>query len=63
MKKNTKKQTEIYVRLIFGGKQPSQQVFIGLMLDKARSNHKLGIESISPTQYNRGKVFSDERVS
>jgi hypothetical protein len=58
------KQTEIDVRVLFEGKQNSQQAFIELILHKMRSdNQKFDLDSESTNQYNRDKVFSDVRVS
>ena len=59
-----KKQTEISVRVLFEGKQNSQQAFIELILHKMRSNNQnFGLDSTSVNPYNRDKVFSDVRVS
>ena len=59
-----KKQTEIDVRVLFKGKQDSQQAFIDLILQKMRSsNQKSGLDSVPVNPYNRDKVFSDVRVS
>ena len=58
-----KKQPEIIVRVLFEGKQASQQAFIDLILQKMRGNKKeFGLDSVSVNPYNRDKVFSDVRV-
>ena len=58
-----KKQPEIIVRVLFEGRQASQQVFIDLILQKMRGNKKeFGLDSVSVNPYNRDKVFSDVRV-
>ena len=58
-----KKQTEISVRVLFEGKQNSQQAFIDLILQKIRNNNqKSGLDSAPVNSYNRDKVFSDVRV-
>ena len=58
-----KKQPEIIVRVLFEGKQASQQAFIDLILQKMRGNKKgFGLDSVSDNPYNRDKVFSDVRV-
>ena len=58
-----KKQPEIIVRVLFEGKQASQQAFIDLILQKTRGNNKeFDLDSISANPYNRDKVFSDVRV-
>ena len=57
--------SEIYVRLVFDGKHDSKQIFIGLMLDKARmnlQNRNYGLEPESHARYYGDKVFSDVRV-
>ena len=67
MNKPKTKQTEIYISLVFDGKQASQQAFIGLILHNIRKNQSLvnpkpGLDSVSATSYNKDKVFSDVRV-
>jgi len=56
---------EISVKLVFDGKHDSKQIFIGLMLDKARQNAEslnLGLEPQPNARYYNDKVFSDVRV-
>ena len=68
MKKTKKeKNTEIYVSLVFEGKQDSRQLFIGLMIDKAKHKQntngiKSDLEHQASSRYNGEKVFSGVRV-
>ena len=68
MKKTKKeKNTEIYVSLVFEGKQDSRQLFIGLMIDKAKQKQNVnksrtGLEYSTSSRYNGEKVFSGVRV-
>ena len=68
MKKTKKeKNTEIYVSLVFEGKQDSRQLFIGLMIDRAKQKQnangiKSGLEHHASSRYNGEKVFSGVRV-
>jgi hypothetical protein len=56
---------EIYVSLVFDGNQDSRQIFIKLMLEKARQNTQgdnLGLEPKPNARYYQDKVFSGVRV-